>query len=139
LRCSSPGFALYAQRRYTFDGHPFGAKEVGCVFAWVGFPGLILQGGLIDRLVKLFGERTLVWMGFAISATGYGLPAWIRTVWGTAGRMHGELLQRSSPACRHVADHTPGRQPRAGRAAGVDAIDHFGFADRGTGNCGQPD
>jgi MFS transporter, DHA1 family, tetracycline resistance protein len=79
------GFALYAQRRYTFNGHPFGAKEVGYVFAWVGFLGLILQGGLIGRLVKLLGERTLVWTGFAISATGYGLLAWTRTVGGLLG------------------------------------------------------
>jgi DHA1 family tetracycline resistance protein-like MFS transporter len=79
------GFALYAQRRYTFNGHPFGAKEVGYVFAWVGFLGLILQGGLIGRLVKLLGERTLVWTGFAISATGYGLLAWTRTVAGLLG------------------------------------------------------
>jgi DHA1 family tetracycline resistance protein-like MFS transporter len=79
------GFALYAQRRYTFHGHPFGAKEVGYVFAWVGFLGLILQGGLIGRLVKLLGERTLVWTGFAISATGYGLLAWTRTVGGLVG------------------------------------------------------
>jgi len=79
------GFALYAQRRYTLHGHPFGAKEVGYVFAWVGFLGLILQGGLIGRLVKLLGERTLVWTGFAISAVGYGLLAWTRTVAGLLG------------------------------------------------------
>ena len=79
------GFALYAQRRYTLHGHPFGAKEVGYVFAWVGFLGLILQGGLIGRLVKLLGERTLVWTGFAISALGYGLLAWTRTVAGLLG------------------------------------------------------
>ncbi len=79
------GFALYAQRRYTLHGQPFGAKEVGYVFAWVGFLGLILQGGLIGRLVKLFGERTLVWTGFAISALGYGLLAWTRTVAGLLG------------------------------------------------------
>jgi MFS family permease len=74
------GFALYAQRRYTFDGHPFGAKEVGYVFTYVGFLGLILQGGLIGRLVKMFGERKLVWTGFGISAVGFGLLAWTRTL-----------------------------------------------------------
>ncbi len=61
-------------------GHPFGAKEVGYVFAYVGFLGLILQGGLIGRLVKWLGERTLVWTGFGISAIGYGLLAWTHTV-----------------------------------------------------------
>jgi MFS family permease len=74
------GFALYAQRRYTLHGQPFGAKEVGYIFAYVGFLGLILQGGLIGRLVKLLGERTLVWTGFAVSAIGYGALAWTRTV-----------------------------------------------------------
>jgi MFS transporter, DHA1 family, tetracycline resistance protein len=79
------GFALYAQRRYTLHEQPFGAKEVGYVFAWIGFLGLILQGGLIGRLVKLLGERTLVWTGFAISALGYGLLAWTRTIAGLLG------------------------------------------------------
>ncbi len=79
------GFALYAQRRYTLHGQPFGPKEVGYIFAWVGFLGLILQGGLIGRLVKLFGERALVWSGFAISGVGYGLLAWTRTVGGLLG------------------------------------------------------
>jgi MFS transporter, DHA1 family, tetracycline resistance protein len=74
------GFALFAQRRYTFHGQPFGAKEVGYVFAYVGFLGLILQGGLIGRLVKVMGERKLVWTGFGISAIGYGMLAWTRTV-----------------------------------------------------------
>jgi DHA1 family tetracycline resistance protein-like MFS transporter len=74
------GFALFAQRRYTLNGHPFGAKEVGYIFAYVGFLGLILQGGLIGRLVKWLGERTLVWTGFGVSAIGYGLLAWTHTV-----------------------------------------------------------
>jgi DHA1 family tetracycline resistance protein-like MFS transporter len=74
------GFALYAQRRYTFHGQPFGAKEVGYVFAFVGFLGLILQGGLMGRLVKLLGERTLVWTGFGVGAIGYGMLAFTRTV-----------------------------------------------------------
>jgi MFS transporter, DHA1 family, tetracycline resistance protein len=74
------GFALYAQRRYTWNGHPFGVKEVGYVFAYIGFLGLILQGGLIGRLVKLLGERTLVWTGFGVSAIGYGMLAWTDTL-----------------------------------------------------------
>lgn len=74
------GFALFAQRRYMLNGHFFGAKEVGYVFAYVGFLGLILQGGLIGRLVKWMGERKLVWTGFGLSAIGYGLLAWTHTV-----------------------------------------------------------
>jgi DHA1 family tetracycline resistance protein-like MFS transporter len=74
------GFALFAQRRYTWQGHQFGAHEVGYVFVYVGFLGVILQGGLLGRLVKWMGERTLVWMGFGIASAGYGLLAWTHTV-----------------------------------------------------------
>ena len=36
-----------------------------------GFLGIILQGGLIGRLVKRFGEPALVAMGFVALAVGY--------------------------------------------------------------------
>ena len=58
------GFALFAAQRYEWNGHPVGAKEVGYFFAYVGFLGIILQGGLMGRLVKKFGERALVRSGF---------------------------------------------------------------------------
>ncbi len=62
------GFALFAQRRFGF-----GPREVGYLFAWVGFLGIILQGGLIGRLVKRFGERKLIFSGFLCAAIGYAL------------------------------------------------------------------
>jgi len=74
------GFALYAERRFTWHGHPFGATEVGYVFTYVGFLGVILQGGLIGRLVKWMGERKLVWTGFAANVVAYALLAWTRTL-----------------------------------------------------------
>ena len=67
------GFALYAERRITFRGHFFGAKEVGYVFAYAGALGIVLQGGLIGRLVKRFGELPLIAAGFAAAAAGYGV------------------------------------------------------------------
>ena len=66
------GFALFSERRVGM-----GPKEVGYVFAWVGFLGIILQGFLIGRLVKAVGERTLVWSGFFVSATS---SVWLFTV-----------------------------------------------------------
>ena len=54
------GFALFAERRFTYHGQPFGPREIGYVFGYVGFLGIILQGGLIGRLVKRFGEPSLV-------------------------------------------------------------------------------
>jgi MFS family permease len=65
------GFALFAERRFTYQGHPFGPREIGYVFGYVGFLGIILQGGLIGRLVKRFGEVVLVAAGFVALAVGY--------------------------------------------------------------------
>src|SRR5689334_18503956 len=67
------GFALFAERRYTWNGHAFGVKEVGFVFAYVGFLGIILQGGLIGRLVRRFGEEKLVSAGFLSATAGFAL------------------------------------------------------------------
>jgi MFS family permease len=65
------GFALFAERRLTWDGRPFGPREVGLVFAFAGFLGAILQGGLIHRLVAKFGEERLIVYGFAANVLGY--------------------------------------------------------------------
>jgi MFS family permease len=69
------GFALYAERRITWNGHVFGAREVGYTFAYSGFLGIILQGGLIGRLVKRFGELPLISFGWISMALGYVLLA----------------------------------------------------------------
>ena len=65
------GFALFAERRFTYQGRPFGPREIGYVFGYVGFLGIILQGGLIGRLVKRFGESTLVAAWFIALVIGY--------------------------------------------------------------------
>ena len=73
------GFPLFAERRYSWNGHPFGPKEVGYVYAFLGMLGVILQGGLVGRLVKAFGERALVRAGFffgmlGLAALGFTYP-----------------------------------------------------------------
>ncbi len=65
------GFALFAERRFVWNGHAFGPREVGYVYAYVGVLSIILQGGLIGRLVDRFGERRLVRAGFFCSIVGY--------------------------------------------------------------------
>ncbi len=65
------GFALFAERRFTWDGRPFGPREIGYLFGYVGLLGIILQGGLIGRLVKRYGEPALVVSGFVALALGY--------------------------------------------------------------------
>ena len=64
------GFALFAERRYQWQGHAVGAREVGYLFAFNGFIGIIMQGGVVGRLVKRFGERRVVEIGFIGSLVG---------------------------------------------------------------------
>ena len=58
-------FSLYTMFRFGYD-----AQHTGYLFAYVGVIAVIIQGGLIGRLVKRFGEMPLVIVGalcFAIS------------------------------------------------------------------------
>ena len=67
------GFALFAERRFVWNDHPFGPREIGLLFGYIGFLGIILQGGFLGRLIKKFGEPTLVGVGFLSLAIGYVL------------------------------------------------------------------
>lgn len=49
----------------------FGPKEMGMTFVVVGIVSSIIQGGLIGKLVKRFGDSKLVKSGMVISALGF--------------------------------------------------------------------
>jgi MFS family permease len=68
------GLALFLERRLTWNGQPFHAREVGFVFAYAGLLGILVQT-FLGRLVRRFGEQSLVAAGFASMAVGYGLLA----------------------------------------------------------------
>jgi len=65
------GFALFAERTFRWNDQPFTPREIGYLFAYAGLLGILLQGGLIGRLVKRFGEPVLVTAGFISMAAGY--------------------------------------------------------------------
>lgn len=71
------GIALFDERRFTWKGHPFGAKEIAFHFAIIGFLGIILQAGLLGRLVKWLGEPKVVRAGFISLVAGYLALAFI--------------------------------------------------------------
>jgi MFS family permease len=73
------GLALFLERRLTWNGRPFQAREVGFVFAYAGLLGIFVQT-LLGRLVKRFGERWLVAAGFLSMAVGYGLLAGVHAL-----------------------------------------------------------
>jgi DHA1 family tetracycline resistance protein-like MFS transporter len=63
-------YALFANHRFNFD-----ALHTGYMFTYVGVLGAIIQGGLLGRLVKIFGEKTLAVSGTAIFALSmFALP-----------------------------------------------------------------
>jgi len=63
-------FALFGNRRYDFD-----VTHTGYMFTYVGVLGAIIQGGLLGRLVKTFGEKTLAVAGTAVFAASlFALP-----------------------------------------------------------------
>lgn len=74
------GFALFAERRYQWNGQTLGPREVGYIFAFFGFLGIIMQGGLVGRMVKRLGEERVVMLGFLGTFLGYGALALTHTV-----------------------------------------------------------
>ena len=60
------GFALFAERQFTWTAH-----EVGFLFGYTGFLGIIVQGGLLGRLVKQLGEVKLAITGFVAIVIAY--------------------------------------------------------------------
>jgi multidrug resistance protein len=56
-------FALFTEKHFGFD-----ARQTGYVFGFIGIISVILQGGLIGRLVKMFGETALARTGLVLLA-----------------------------------------------------------------------
>lgn len=69
--CFTSGFAMFAERTFTWQGKPFTPREIGYLFAYTGFLGIVLQGGLISRLARRFGEPKLVYAGFVTLCLSY--------------------------------------------------------------------
>ena len=66
------GFALFAERRFVYNSVPYGTKEVGYLFAYLGLVGILVQG-VIGLLVDTFGESRLVQIGFVAMACGFAV------------------------------------------------------------------
>lgn len=62
------GLALYLNARFSYD-----VEQTGYVYAFSGFIGVMIQGGVIGRLVKRLGEERLSLLGFLSMSAGYCL------------------------------------------------------------------
>jgi MFS family permease len=75
--CFFSGFALFAHLNPALG---WGPDEVGYLFAYAGFLGILLQGGLLGRLVKKYGELKLSVFAFVASVVAYALVGFATTV-----------------------------------------------------------
>jgi DHA1 family tetracycline resistance protein-like MFS transporter len=60
-------------RLFTADGFGMSDAETGHIFAIVGIVGIVVQAGLVRRLVPRFGEGRLVQWGLTIQAGAFAL------------------------------------------------------------------
>ncbi|MCQ6266873.1 MFS transporter [Fictibacillus sp. WQ 8-8] len=61
-------FAYFAAKKAGLD-----TNHLGYIFMIMGFAGALVQGGLVGRLTKKFGEGKVIQAGIVISAVGFGL------------------------------------------------------------------
>jgi MFS transporter, DHA1 family, tetracycline resistance protein len=69
------GFALFAEQRFGWT-----ARQTGYMMAYGGALGIVLQGGLIGKLVARFGEHALAIAGFLAAAAGYAVLGFAETL-----------------------------------------------------------
>jgi MFS family permease len=72
------GCALFTHAHPDFR---WGPKEVGWLFAWSGLLGAFIQGGLLGRLVKRYGEFKLTIFAFLASVIAYALVGFSTAAW----------------------------------------------------------
>jgi len=68
-------FAMWSRRQFGW-----GPEQNGYLFAFIGIVSAIIQGGLIGRLVKHFGETRLIIQGAGALCLGIGLIPFSTTV-----------------------------------------------------------
>ncbi len=68
-------FALFTERRFGYD-----ARANGYLFGFIGIATVIVQGGLIGRLVKRYGERNLARAGLLFTAGSLALLPFCHTL-----------------------------------------------------------
>jgi DHA1 family tetracycline resistance protein-like MFS transporter len=94
-------FVLYATYRYGWS-----TTMVGATLAVVGICSMIVQGGAIGPIVRKFGERRALLLGFGCGAIGFlifgaaptGFLSWLgipfMALWGVAGAATQALMTR---------------------------------------------
>ncbi|MDR7236682.1 MFS transporter [Neobacillus drentensis] len=61
-------FAYFAAKKAGLD-----ATQLGYIFMIMGFGSALVQGGLVGRMTKKYGEKIVIQTGIIVSALGFGL------------------------------------------------------------------
>jgi MFS transporter, DHA1 family, multidrug resistance protein len=67
-------FAYFAAKKAGLD-----SIQLGYIFMIMGFGSALVQGGLVGRLTKRFGERVVIQGGMIVSAIGFGLILFVHS------------------------------------------------------------
>jgi MFS family permease len=68
--------AFFLSARFTWQGHPFGTRELGAVFAYAGLMNFFVQMILMRHASQWTSDKTIVLSSFALMAIGFlGLSA----------------------------------------------------------------
>lgn len=102
-------FALFVEKASRFG---YTARETGYLFAYMGVLMSLMQGGLIGRLARRFGERRLVVAGTLMLAAGMGVVPLAPGLGGLLGAL--ALLAFG------VGMNTPSLSSLISRSAGAD-------------------
>ena len=68
-------FALFTEKHFGFS-----ARETGYLFGFIGIISVILQGGLIGRLIRTFGETNLARSGLFLLALALAVLPFVPTI-----------------------------------------------------------
>lgn len=106
----------------------FGPKQMGTVFAIIGIVGVIVQGGLIGKLVKAFGDAKVAKFGAWVSGAGLILIVLASNqttlILATAIFMVGNSVM--GPTCSSLAT----KNATAGQGASLGLLQSFGSLGR---------
>ena len=72
-------FAYFADRRAGLD-----SVQLGYIFMIMGIASALVQGGLLGRLIKRFGEGRVLQRGLAVSALGFAAILLVQDFWTAA-------------------------------------------------------
>lgn len=72
------GFALFSMQNPHFLWTP---REVGYMFAYAGLCGIVIQGGLLGKLVKRYSELKLATVAFFVWTIAFALMGVSTAVW----------------------------------------------------------